>query len=277
MNRILHVPVAIGSCILAASCSALVDAGRVQCSTDADCRQRGEAFADTMCVESECREIDPWSCAEHTPLVAESNDTVGLGFEVQDAVSANTLEGVQAQLCSKLDIECESPLDALSTDDTGQVSFDFKPLFDGYILLKKEGYDSALVFIPPIVASTTLPMVPLATLEDAKRIALLGHEIKPGLGRVFTTIFGCDMQASEGVALVGENMGTEAVPFYSQNGLPSFSSSATDDTGAAGFLNVTPGSITLEATLEDQRRVARVALVVRPDFITIRHIWPWSD
>ncbi|MEY4514031.1 MAG: hypothetical protein RLZZ450_6153 [Pseudomonadota bacterium] len=41
---------------LLGACSLAVDADRLQCAADVDCRQRGEAFADTVCMAGSCRE-----------------------------------------------------------------------------------------------------------------------------------------------------------------------------------------------------------------------------
>jgi hypothetical protein len=98
-----------------------------------------------------------------------------------------------------------------------------------------------------------------------------------GTGRVLTIIAGCDMQAVEGVSLSGENMGDDAAGFYSISGFPSFSAVSTDSSGFAGFVNVAPGSITLNAQLENGRHIARVALFVRPEYVSVRRIQPWTD
>jgi hypothetical protein len=105
----------------------------------------------------------------------------------------------------------------------------------------------------------------------------LGKPLIPGTGRVLTTITGCDMQTAADVTLTGENMGDDAARFFAVGGFPTFTATATDSSGFAGFVNVAPGSITLNATLESGRRVGRVALFVRPDYVSVRRIQPWTD
>ncbi|HVZ35070.1 MAG TPA: hypothetical protein VG963_21740 [Polyangiaceae bacterium] len=60
------------SCVLAmgwaaplwASCSVLVDADRAQCSSNADCRGRGAAFAESVCIRGECRPPSGTACGD---------------------------------------------------------------------------------------------------------------------------------------------------------------------------------------------------------------------
>ena len=264
--------------LLGFGCSAIVDASRPQCSNDADCTKRGAAFADTMCVSNYCEAVDAWSCAKHVPVTAKSSTPVSVDFTLFDAVSQNAVVGLDAALCGKLDLECSSPMSKTQTDDQGTVHFNVAPAFDGYVQLNAEGYDPTMIFLPPSVESTSLGRFPLTTMVATSVLgSQLGKPLLPGTGRVLTTIAGCDMQTAGGVSLTGENMGADAAGFYSIGGFPSFSAVSTDSSGFAGFVNVTPGSITLNAQLEGGEHVGRVALFVRADYVSVRRIQPWTD
>lgn len=275
MNGLRYLSLLLTLCF---GCSAIVDAGRPQCSTDADCTARGADFANTMCVANYCEAVDAWSCTTHPMAMAKAGKSFNVDFTLFDAVSMKNVADIKADLCGKLDLECSSPASTLKTGDDGVVHFSVPSTFDGYVQLTGDGYDSTLMFLPPTVADINLGTFPLTTMLATSVLGgQLGKPLMSGTGRVLTIIAGCDMQAVEGVSLSGENMGDDAAGFYSISGFPSFSAVSTDSSGFAGFVNVAPGSITLNAQLENGRHIARVALFVRPEYVSVRRIQPWTD
>jgi hypothetical protein len=274
-HRVFHVIVVS---VLVSSCSATLDADRVQCTNDADCTKRGGKFAKSECVDNFCEAVDAWSCSEHEPLAAKSSKSVAVDFTLFDAVSMKTVGAAEASLCGKLDLECTAPMTKVTTGADGVVHFDVPQLFDGYVQLKAEGYDSTMMFLPPSLVDLSLGQFPLTTMVATAVLgSQLGKPLLPGTGRVLTTITGCDMNTTEGVVLQGENMGEDAEGFYAVGGFPSFTATSTDNSGFAGFVNVTPGSVTLNAELENGRRVGRAAIFVRADYVSVRRIQPWTD
>jgi len=269
--------VALG--LLGVGCSAVVDAGRVQCSVDADCTKRGAEFANATCVASVCQALNPWSCAEHAPIATTSKAPVSVELTVMDAIAQTPLVGTSASLCKKLDFECTSPVARAMSDVAGTVHFDITPMFDGFVELKTEGYDSAMMFLPPTVESVHLGVLPLTTVESIGLLgASLGKTLMPGMGRVLTTAIGCDKQPAGGVTVSVEgDMGDEVVQFYAVGGVPTFAANATDESGFGGFFNMKPGQVTLSGTLEDGTPVGRAGFFTRPDFVSFRRIQPWTD
>jgi hypothetical protein len=263
---------------LGAGCSAVVDAGRVQCTTDADCTKRGESFASSTCVESFCQVADAWSCAVHAPLVDKSSKKFSVDFNLFDAVSMKPAAGIDASLCGKLDIECSLPTGTMKTEADGVVRFDVSSAFDGYVQLNAEGYDPTMIFLPPVTEALSLGQFPLTTMVATAVLGgQLGKPLLPNTGRVLVTTTGCDKQTASGVTLSGENMGDDAAVFYAVGGFPSFTASETDSSGFAGFVNVLPGSVTLSAALSDGRKIGRVALFVRANYVSVRRLQPWTD
>lgn len=263
---------------LAAGCSAVVDAGRAQCSTDADCTKRGATFAASTCVESFCQVTDPWSCVAHPPISGKSGGTVDVDFSLFDAVKMTSVEGVESAVCGKLDLECTSPVLKVKTDANGSAHFSMPTGFDGYVQLSAEGYDSTMIFLPPATENVSLGRFPLTTMVATAVLGgQLGKPLLPGTGRVLMTVTGCDKQTVAGVTLTGENMGQDAQGFYATGGLPSFSASETDDSGFAGFVNVSPGQIAIDGTLGDGRHVGKIALFVRAGTVSVRRLQPWTD
>ncbi|HKU41139.1 MAG TPA: hypothetical protein VJR89_23415 [Polyangiales bacterium] len=261
-------------------CSAVVDADRAQCETTSDCRARGEAFENSVCKKNFCEVevVDEWSCTEHGMLTSDSKKPISVDFSLFDAVSMNTVSGVEARLCRKLDLECAKPVAMMTTGSDGVVQFDVAPLFDGYVEVRRESYDTAMMFLPVINEPTSLGQFPYTEAAIAKLLGVqLGIEINPAAGRVLALVAGCDKQTTAGVSLVGENMGTEAHSFYAVNGFPSTTATETDSSGFAGYVNVAAGSITVNAELEDGRRIARTGLFIRPGWITMRRFQPWTD
>jgi hypothetical protein len=275
---------ALALVVLGSGCSVLIDSGRVQCSTDADCSKRGGEFADSVCVSHLCERVDPWSCAAHAPLVATSSAKLSVDFSMFDAIESYPVAGVRARVCIKLDFECKTPQDELTTGADGVIRFDVPPLFDGYVLVTgndKNGdeYDPTMMFLPQTLEDLSLGAFPLTSkVASAGLAGTLGKSLEPGTGRVLATITGCDRQPTSGVALSGENMGDSAVGFYVVDGFPTFSASGTDSSGFAGFVNVSAGSVTLNAQREENGgRVGRVGVFIRPDYVSIRRIQPWTD
>jgi hypothetical protein len=135
-----------------------------------------------------------------------------------------------------------------------------------------------MMFLPPVLDAVNLGAYPLTSLMAVSLLGQqLGQPLMAGTGRILTTVVGCDQQPASGVALTGENLGDNAAGFYAVGGLPSLSGTSTDNSGFAGFLNIAPGSITLNAKTEEGHRVGRVALLVREDYVSIRRIQPWTD
>lgn len=260
------------------SCSVVVDAERVQCSTDADCTGRGGEFANTVCSKNFCEAVDEWSCSKHPAQSSQSKQPVRIDFALFDAVSSMTVADVDAKLCGKLDLDCAAPLSTMKTGADGVVAFDVAPLFDGYVQLNRDGYDPTLMFLPAVTESVSLGEFPYTVSSAAAFLGTqLGKPLLPEAGRVLTTITGCDKELASGVSLEGENMGADAAVFYAVDGFPSFSATETDGSGFAGFVNVAPGSITLNASIGGGRRVGRAAIFVRAQYVSIRRIQPWTD
>ena len=73
---VLFAVIAAGTTLLA--CTLLLDDSQVQCASTADCRARGPAFANAVCVASVCQQGDagaasdagsgPWDCLEGPPI-----------------------------------------------------------------------------------------------------------------------------------------------------------------------------------------------------------------
>jgi hypothetical protein len=266
--------------VLGLGCGTIMDPDldRVQCWTDADCEKLGANFAGATCVESVCEASQAWTCAKHSPAMTTATAPIGIGFSLFDAIARKPIAGVNASLCTKLDVECTSPVTQTQSDVNGVVYVKMMPLFDGYIELKADGYDPALMFLPPSVSSVDLGKYPLASVAATSALGgQLGKAVKSGTSRVLIMTTDCSMQPASGVAVTGENLGEDVIRFYAVGGVPTFTGTSTDSDGVAGFINVIPGPVTIHAELDNGQRVGRVGLFTRPDVVSIRRLQPWTD
>ena len=122
---ILASAAGVVGCLLASSCSVVVDADRSQCSSDADCARRGPEFAGAVCIDSLCASDPTWSCLGR-PRSPANSDAGPFDVELTliDLVTREPLAGVLGALCRKLDVECRVPLgDVIATNDAGQARF----------------------------------------------------------------------------------------------------------------------------------------------------------
>jgi hypothetical protein len=128
-------------------CSVILSPAREQCSTTEDCRVRGAAFANTVCVDSLCQAASdpepegPWRCLGNpTPPPVSTAATAHVSLPVCDSLRGCGLPiaGLTAKLCAKLDAGCTSPLPFDISYANGVFDFDVpaSPMgFNGYLAI----------------------------------------------------------------------------------------------------------------------------------------------
>lgn len=259
---------------LTTSCSVAIDSDRVQCESDSDCA----AYADSVCAESLCVAAPKWAClgAPVPPVSTGPRHTVP--FVVQNIVTQMPIAGVSVRLCRKIDITCEGPVsETLVTDSAGQVSFAVDDGFDGYANFEGEGIIRGLYFFNPPVTKD-LPSASIA-IGSAQVMAILTNAVgatqEPGRAITLVRVLDCTGAPASGVVMAAEGADPDAVPFYSEDGLPSGSAETTDSAGYGGLVNAKPGSITFTATVAGSRRkIGQVTLITRESSITYGSIVP---
>lgn len=268
-------------------CSLLLDPNRTQCASNSDCVNRGPAFAATVCVDSFCQgSADPtWSCAGDPP---SGDPDAGPGPFIASIIllDANQvpLAGVQAQPCSKLDVDCTTPLASpINSDANGLVSFAVPSGFDGYLQLTSSSMTSSPIvptlyfFNPPIVSNTTSPLeVTVLVPED---LAGIGQEVGVTLlsdrGTVILTALDCQGNPAPGVVFSVSSGDSMTATFYTaqQTPLTDAGAQSTDTTGYAGIANVPAGSTAVTGTLlSNGERLGAISLFVRAGAISYA---PW--
>ena len=265
-------------------CSVLVDANRTQCSQDSDCTKRGAAFATTVCSVGTCQEAPvpaEWSCRG---IPAAQTPAYKLTLHLRDVASQRLLSGVTAQLCRKLDINCDNPSSPLLSDDKGTVVISVDAAFDGYVLLTQ---DKALV---PELFALNAP----ASGDLDLSVSLLSPQTAAGLtgaaggawmserGLVLLNARDCTgaTVANVSFSVTGGAKDNSTYVFYTVQDFPSKAATATEATGYGGVVNVPAGVTTVSATLAANtagaRQVGTVTLNVRAGFITYSNVTPSS-
>jgi hypothetical protein len=264
-----------------AGCSVLVDANRAQCSTDADCTSKGAQFANYVCKAGLCEgaEADArFSCNATPPPDAPSYK---LTMHLQDAVSMAPLPGIDAQLCRKLDLTCDSPIDMTVADANGVVTMQIEAGFSGYVQLTGSKIAPSLYFLtPPTSGDLDLPTVPLTSPFVAGGIVQTagGTTWNKERGIVLLNAFDCDGKGAANITYsIGGAPDANTFIFYLVNALPTTAVTITDDTGYGGLVNVPPGVTTVSALLEPSgRKVSSISVLVRAGFVTYSSVTPNS-
>jgi len=286
-----------------AGCSVIVDANRPQCSTDADCTNRGAEFAGSVCTAGVCQGTsaaggaggaasdpsDPlspqnprWACAAEPPATSSGYK---LTMHLTDAInSAKVLPDVTALLCRKLDVDCENPVGAMATsDETGLITMQVEKGFDGFVQLKSPKIAPSMYFLtPPASGDLELPMVPLASPLAAGSIVLQAGGntwAKDTSGIVLLTAFDCTGKAAGGINFsIGGAPDPKTFIFYLVDSLPTTNVSLTDDTGYGGLVNVPEGVTTVSALLggPSGHKISKISILVRAGYVSYSSVTPNS-
>jgi hypothetical protein len=266
-------------CLLASSCSVLVDADRSQCSSDADCARRGPEFAGAVCIDSLCASDPTWSCLGR-PRPPANSDAGPFDVELTliDLVTREPLVGVLGALCRKLDVECRVPLgDTIATNDAGQARFAAPAGFDGYVLLQGPKTIPTLLFLGEAVTrSQRLAPTPLPSPSTVVSLtAQVGTPVADGHGIIVVQTKDCQAGLAAGVGVETDNGDGATLPFYWLGGLPTTAGKMTDRSGFAGLVNVPAGAVAVTGTLVGaNRKLGTTGLLVRPGFLTFATMVP---
>ena len=259
-RSLLLVAAALG----ALGCSVTVDAERKQCSTDADCAERGAAFTGSVCRNDVC-EVDPqWACLGEPPPTPVGAGPFRVKLSALDLIKRMPISGVRIDLCRKVDVSCAEPVSSELTDASGSVTLMVEAAFSGYAWLQADGFVPTLYFFnPPIDRDQEIPPLSLSTV--ASRGALLGQlGADVARGDILVTAQDCQGKPAAGVSFSVTPADPEAIAYYLVNGLPTSGVATTDATGYGGFMNLSTNATTVTATLGNSKTViGTLGLVVR--------------
>jgi hypothetical protein len=282
----LAVPLLAFLFLGAPACTVLNDLDREQCSTDDDCRQRGGAFAESLCRQSVCVTDPVWGClgkVNWPEPIAGGKVTARLHLE--DLLTTVPITDATARMCSKLDTACEMPIAAgFTSDQEGILSVEMDKHFDGFIEISSPTTLSPLLyfFYPPVDQDRDIPYVPLVPPAAFFKLAEQTNAgIKFDRGAAIAISYDCSNATTPGLQFSVDRDETKEdlkLPFFMEKGLPSLTAIETDVSGQGGFINVDPGIRRLSAARrQNGAHVGTVSVVVRPGLITYTTMVPTPD
>jgi hypothetical protein len=287
-----------------------VDADRVQCSTNADCTNRGDQFANTECVASVCVALETtpdasvdhpsghpdagggsgggdagggiddsvWTCLDRPPPVVTAPGPFHVTFQLSNPLAPTEIPaGVAVQLCRKLDPECTDPLATTMSDDKGALAFDVDKAFTGFALFTHKTYMTGLYFFnPPVNNDLEAVAVQLFTPSTVGTLVGLLHTTQQAdRGIMLLNVVNCNGANAPGVQFESDGPLLGAIPFYSQGGIPNSLATVTDTAGYAGYVNASPGSFGVKGVVVGTKReVPLISLFVRAGAITYSKLVP---
>jgi hypothetical protein len=268
--------IAGGALAFAAGCSLSVDANRHQCSTDADCAERGAAFEKSVCIDSLCQVAPQWSCLSKALPVSTLPGPFHVKLQAMDIVRQTPLAGVTGKLCRKIDVNCATPDATQVSDSAGIISLDVTAAFTGYVWLTRDDLMPGFYFFnPPVDRDTeglTAQMAP--PVVGGLLAQQVGVTLDPERGLVLLSSYDCQGKAAAGVSFKMDGAQGSSV-FYAVAGLPNTTVTSTDSQGYGGFLNVSPGTISVTGQLEeDNRELGRISLLIRAGSISYSRMVP---
>jgi len=266
--------------VLAAdACSLALKAEDAQCQSDSDCEARG--FQGAVCNAGICAAApaDPkWGCVGNIQW-ASPDPSLKLTqvSEFRRLVGEVPIADMTVRLCSRLDVDCKSPVDSSTTDATGQVTLSLFKGFDGFMRAEPpvsfpEMMPAIIVALPPPTESTTSVDEPLhltSSNEMNAIAAIVGKALTPGMGHIFGLAVDCQGNPTSGVVLKLDTVSPETLAYYiNASGLPSATQGESGPNGEAGFINVPVGYATVTATSVERGKISSVSVPVLADHIT---------
>jgi hypothetical protein len=233
------------------SCTAIVsDVEKSQCAEDRDCSARGLSGAtcqDSVCVVPSSTG-DPYECSAVTP---SSSDTVTFTFSAGYAAAPDSPSPFTIVACDRLDVECDSPLtDPPVMANAGEpVAIEVKRGFSGYFRIQNADTVPARYFMgQALTRDTTGWDLTIASPAIVSALGLAtGTTIDVGKGVIIVGIRGCDGERVAGAVASNSLSDENTVGFYFASMFPERTLSSTTSEGAAGFVNVPPGSALIGA------------------------------
>jgi hypothetical protein len=204
-------------------------------------------------------------------------------LRVQDILTQQPMAGVQVQLCRRSDVNCDAPQVAPAmSDERGVARFEIEsedPVqgFTGFARFTREDIMPGLYFFnPPLEGASEVPPIQLLRLAVVGALMQqVGASLDFDRGLVLLSTFDCRDEPAAGVTLTTDDPTEFSELFYSVDGLPQATATATDDSGYAGLINVPPGKLTVTGRLKlDRRVVGMINLIVRPGSITYSRMVP---
>jgi hypothetical protein len=179
-------------------------------------------------------------------------EPVAHSFRFEYATSAGMPPpGLSVKLCSTLDVDCQAPIDAPQPDASGAMVVEQPASFTGFLEVTSDDTMASVVYLQsPVVLPQKQEVVRMIRpTEFAAIVAAAKQTYDPRRGVAVVLTDNCLDARSPGVTLETLDADDETVGFYFRGNLPDPEATATDKQGAAGYLNLPVGIITMTARL----------------------------
>ena len=264
--------------VSALSCSVLVDTKTTQCDIDFDCTNLGAAFAKSTCQAHVCVapiSNGPLGCTEAEP---STEKTVKLSFHISLTIPPEVKHPFVVKACGPLDPDCTGPVagpievpfpdGAMVADATVDVPVGFQGSLQ---LISPDALPAQEFLGRPIVQDTQgYDLIIPAPLTVKFLLMATSQAYNPDQGIFVITTRDCSRQPLGGVVVTNSEGGTT---FYFQMQSPQRSLMATTSEGAAGFVNVPAGLVSVAATLNG-RQMTGTSAISRGGWVTYVEIFP---
>lgn len=248
----------------------------VQCKVDADCEARGGEFAGSVCVDDVCtaKEVDPkWGCIGHVePLQSGKSDT--LTSTLLDLITNEPAQGLTVKLCNKYDTPCNAPLGTPKMAADGSVTVTIPSDVEAYLDVTGADYIPLLAFLDHSVQAEN-PVVYVIPTGVAGALAQnAGVVLDETKGILLLRTADCTGNATAG-ASVSIFPTDKETRFYTIQNAVTADAVKTDTAGNAGFVNVTPGTVTATGTIgPGGQQYGSVQTLVRAGTVTAQILRP---
>ncbi len=262
----------------ASACSLVVDAGREQCSTDADCEALGQGLSGHACVSSLCQPLpDPsWACLdEGTAAAPVAPPQVRIIVPFLNVISSQPTPGVNVLACERLDPDCQMPAAAGVSDDAGEVDLRLPGGFNGYLRWESEQiYPTLFFFGAPLMADAIVPVnVITPQVFEGLNAQFEGATID-GRSAVVVSVRSCTGAPGAGVTLSSAEGDRATRAYYMVDGLFPPSQTETSAAGLARLINVPQGNVSITGRLANGREIGTAAVLTRAGFATLTNLGP---
>lgn len=243
--------------------------------------------ATDMAVVDVPAHVADWSCAGSVTWPAATVASISLTGQISDALTHAALAGVSGTVCpDRNDQACEGAISAgiSLADGTITTSLDTGMGnggngYFGYFKLAKDGYMDVLAFTYRPLAME-LPTPPteqmFSPLAISGAAAMLGVTVDSEKGILNVRVRDCVGEYVSGATVAATEAIDGATQYYAVGStiVVADSDSETDESGVTGFVNVPPGSYTLEVTAPGHGVVGRVSLFVLANTMTHTYLAP---
>jgi hypothetical protein len=254
-------------------------APEAQCNVDEDCVARGPEYMGGHCADKQCLPNPKWRC-EPVPL-PEPGATTDLTLPIIDALQLTLIPNVPVVACTKLDYMCSQPVTKATTNMDGEAKITVPANFAGYVQsTERSDYNNGLYFLPPQLPPDgrlrNFPLIRSGVTLNALAAAL-GSTLDPTRGHIMLVAEDCMGNALPGISFTTPQADAKTIQFYIRDQVPQTGLKDTPPEGDGGFLNLPVGTALVVAKdVKTGIELATVTTLLRAGFISMTYIRPIS-